>query len=50
MINTPAGIEGMFRHSGRDKSTPRPEGFEITPERMAEGADMYGQVILGPPR
>jgi quercetin dioxygenase-like cupin family protein len=50
MINTPAGIEGMFRHSGRDKATPRPEGFEIAPERMAEGADMYGQVILGPPR
>jgi quercetin dioxygenase-like cupin family protein len=50
MINTPAGIEGMFRHSGRDKATPRPEGFEISPARMAEGADMYGQVILGPPR
>src|SRR6202012_1002402 len=50
MINTPAGIEGMFRYTGRDKSTPRPDGFEITPERMAEGADKFGQIILGPPR
>jgi quercetin dioxygenase-like cupin family protein len=50
MINTPAGIEGMFRYAGRDKATPRPDGFEILPARMAEGADKYGQVILGPPR
>lgn len=50
MINTPAGIEGMFRYSGRDKSTPRPDDFEISPARMAEGADKFGQVILGPPR
>jgi uncharacterized cupin superfamily protein len=50
MINTPAGIEGMFRYSGRDKATPRPEGFEIPPTRLVEGADKFGQVILGPPR
>src|SRR4030088_417805 len=25
MINTPAGIEGMFRYAGRDRATPRPE-------------------------
>ncbi|MCV7228517.1 cupin domain-containing protein [Mycolicibacterium komossense] len=50
MINTPAGIEGMFRYSGRDRSTPRPDGFQISPERMAQGAKDYGQVILGPPR
>jgi mannose-6-phosphate isomerase-like protein (cupin superfamily) len=50
MINTPAGIEGMFRYSGRDKSTPRPDGFQISPDRMAEGAKEYGQVVLGPPR
>jgi quercetin dioxygenase-like cupin family protein len=35
MINTPAGIEGMFRYAGRDRAMPRPEGFEISPERMA---------------
>ena len=48
MINTPAGIEGMFRETGRDKSTPRPEGFEITPN--PEIADKYGNVVVGPPR
>jgi quercetin dioxygenase-like cupin family protein len=50
MICTPGGIEGMFRHAGRDLTTPRPEGFQISRERMAEAADMYGQVIVGPPR
>ncbi|MEU9453962.1 cupin domain-containing protein [Streptomyces sp. NPDC048277] len=50
MICTPGGIEGMFQHAGRDLSTPRPEGFEISKDRMAEAADLYGQIILGPPR
>jgi quercetin dioxygenase-like cupin family protein len=50
MINTPAGIEGMFRYSGRDRATPRPDGFEISPQSMAEGAEKFGQVIVGPPR
>ncbi|MFG1927785.1 cupin domain-containing protein [Cryptosporangium sp. NPDC048952] len=48
MINTPAGIEGMFREAGRDKSTPRPEGFSIKPDPAA--AERYGSVIVGPPR
>ena len=30
MINTPAGIEGMFRATGRDKSTTRP----LEPNRL----------------
>ena len=50
MINTPAGIEGMFRYAGRDKSTPRPDGFEIPQERFAEASRQFGTVILGPPR
>ncbi|MET7349223.1 cupin domain-containing protein [Streptomyces mirabilis] len=50
MICTPGGIEGMFRHAGRDLATPRPEGFRIEPELLAEAADKYGQVVLGPPR
>jgi quercetin dioxygenase-like cupin family protein len=50
MINTPAGIEGMFRYAGRDKSTPRPDGFEIPRERFAEASQQFGTVILGPPR
>ncbi|MEY9929777.1 quercetin dioxygenase-like cupin family protein [Catenulispora sp. GP43] len=48
MINTPAGIEGMFRETGRDKTTPRPPGFQITPD--PELAGKYGNVIIGPPR
>jgi quercetin dioxygenase-like cupin family protein len=48
MINTPAGIEGMFRETGRDKSTRRPPGFEIKPDPAL--ADKYGNVIMWPPR
>jgi quercetin dioxygenase-like cupin family protein len=48
MINTPAGIEGMFRATGRDKSTPRPAGFTITPDPAI--AEQYGNVVVGPPR
>jgi hypothetical protein len=48
MINTPAGIEGMFRETGRDKSTPRPPGFQVRPN--SEIADKYGNIIIGPPR
>lgn len=48
MINTPAGIEGMFRETGRDKATPRPPGFEVTPD--AAVSEKYGNVIVGPPR
>jgi quercetin dioxygenase-like cupin family protein len=50
MINTPAGIEGMFRMAGRDMSAPRPADFQVSPERMAEAAKAFGNVILGPPR
>jgi quercetin dioxygenase-like cupin family protein len=50
MIATPAGIEGMFRQAGRDRSTPRPPGFEISKEALAAAADAYGQVVIGPPR
>ena len=50
MINTPAGIEEMFRYAGRDRSTPRPDGFEIPIERLAEASEKFGNVIVGPPR
>ncbi|MGW0950335.1 cupin domain-containing protein, partial [Streptomyces sp. NPDC002623] len=50
MITTPGGIEGMFQQAGRDITTPRPKDFAITPERLAEASEKYGQVILGPPR
>jgi quercetin dioxygenase-like cupin family protein len=48
MINTPGGIEGMFRATGRDRSTPRPDGFEVRPDPTV--AERYGNVVLGPPR
>lgn len=48
MINTPAGIEGMFRETGRDKSTPRPPDYAVKPDPAL--ADKYGNVIIGPPR
>jgi quercetin dioxygenase-like cupin family protein len=48
VINTPAGIEGMFRETGRDKATPRPDGYEVKPD--PELADKYGNIIVGPPR
>jgi hypothetical protein len=40
----------QFRYAGRDRTTPRPEGFELSPMRMAERADMFGQITLGHPR
>ncbi|WP_042435310.1 cupin domain-containing protein [Streptacidiphilus anmyonensis] len=48
MINTPAGIEGMFRETGRDKSTPRPPDFEVHPDPAV--SEKYGSIIVGPPR
>lgn len=48
MINTPAGIEGMFRETGRDKSTPRPADFHVRPD--PEISEKYGNTIVGPPR
>ncbi|MDG9701557.1 cupin domain-containing protein [Streptomyces sp. DH37] len=50
MIATPGGIEGMFRHAGRDLRTPRPEGFEIPRALLEEAAELYGGIVLGPPR
>jgi quercetin dioxygenase-like cupin family protein len=48
MINTPAGIEGMFRETGRDMSTARPPGFHVTPDAAVSAN--YGNIIVGPPR
>jgi quercetin dioxygenase-like cupin family protein len=48
MLNTPAGIEGMFRATGRDKSAPRPADFEVRPDPAI--SEQYGNVIVGPPR
>ena len=50
LLTTPGGIEGMFRKAGRDVSEPRPDGFEVTIERMVEAAAAHGQTVVGPPR
>ncbi|MFD7057457.1 cupin domain-containing protein [Streptomyces mirabilis] len=50
LISTPGGLEKMFRHAGRDLRQPRPEGFEITAQLLAEAAELSGNVVLGPPR
>jgi hypothetical protein len=50
LISTPGGLEKMFRHAGRDLREPRPEGFEIPAQLLAEAAELSGNVILGPPR
>jgi quercetin dioxygenase-like cupin family protein len=50
MINTPAGIEGMFRFAGRDKAEPRPDGWQISLDRMGHASKDFGNVIMGPPR
>jgi quercetin dioxygenase-like cupin family protein len=50
MINTPAGIEGMFRFAGRDKADPRPDGWQISLDRMGQASTDFGNVIMGPPR
>ncbi|KUL45274.1 hypothetical protein ADL28_37730 [Streptomyces violaceusniger] len=44
------GLEKMFRHAGRDPRKPRPEGFEIPPQLLAEAAEPSGNAVLGPPR
>lgn len=49
LISAPAGVEEFFRAAGRDLSRPKPDGWEITPDRMAAAAAATGQTILGPP-
>ena len=48
LLTTPGGIEGMFRATGRDRATPRPEGFAVTPDPKI--SERYGNIIVGPPR
>lgn len=50
VIATPGGLEQMFRHAGRDITTPRPDGFEISPQLLAEAAELAGNLVIGPPR
>jgi quercetin dioxygenase-like cupin family protein len=49
-ICTPSGSEGFFRKAGHDLSTPKPEGWAITPATLGEAAAAHGVTIVGPPR
>jgi quercetin dioxygenase-like cupin family protein len=48
-LSTPSGLENFFRGAGHDLSTPKPQGWKVTPETMGKAAAENGQVILGPP-
>ncbi|MFD5827251.1 cupin domain-containing protein [Lentzea sp. NPDC060358] len=48
-LSTPSGLEDFFRGAGHDLRTPKPAGWRITPQTMAEAAAGNGQVVLGPP-
>jgi quercetin dioxygenase-like cupin family protein len=50
IICTPGGLEAMYRYAGRDRAAVRSDSWEITPERLAEGAKMAGGIVVGPPR
>jgi quercetin dioxygenase-like cupin family protein len=49
VISTPAGAEGFFRAAGRNLSSPRPEGWTLSPADLAAAAAAHGQTVLGPP-
>jgi hypothetical protein len=50
LISAPGGLEKMFRQAGRDLCEPRPEGFVIHTQLLAEAAELSGSVVLGPAR
>lgn len=50
LISHPGGLEEMFRHEGRGLGEPRPEGFGIAAQLLAEAAEVSGNVVLGAPR
>lgn len=48
-ICTPAGLENFFRTAGWDLSRPKPDGWAISPQTLAETSMRYGARIIGPP-
>ena len=49
-ICTPSGMEDFFRAVGWDLSRPKPEGWAISHQILAENSARIGAKILGPPR
>nr|WP_221383025.1 cupin domain-containing protein [Actinoplanes polyasparticus] len=48
-VTTPAGLESFFRRAGRDVRQPRPDGWELSDDALAEASRATGQAVLGPP-
>jgi quercetin dioxygenase-like cupin family protein len=46
---TPGGLEGFFRAAGHDLATPRPDGWEITPEAVSAALLEHGGRNIAPP-
>ena len=49
-ICTPSGVENFFRAAGWDLSQPKPDGWAISQQILAESAARHGVRITGPPR
>jgi quercetin dioxygenase-like cupin family protein len=49
-VCTPGGLEGFFRQAGRDRATPKPDGWVLTPQTMGAALAAHGGTILGPPK
>lgn len=48
-VCNPSGAEEFFRAAGWDLSSPKPEGWTLSPDDLAAAAKATGQTILGPP-
>jgi hypothetical protein len=46
----PGRMAQRNRYVGRDRAAPRPDGWAITRQRLAEAVKMVGSVVLGPRR
>ncbi len=49
-IRTPSGVEDFFRAAGWDLSRPKPDGWAVSQQILADSAARYGARIIGPPR
>lgn len=49
-ICIPSGLENFFRAAGWDLSRPKPEGWAVDRQFLAESSARHGARIIGPPR
>lgn len=48
-ITTPGGLETFFRTAGRDVRQPRPDGWQVSFDVVAQASEAAGQTILAAP-